>query len=349
MKRVIVTIVSCMMMVSACSEKSSKLVSLPDITTESKEGRSFSSAEIRQMFVDQPWLASGDYFLKRDPQKESIFLVELFADAGERAKTEATQQEKRIARLEEAVFKKETTPITPIQRPQYRKKIGFLIDYQHVNLKDGEAFLKIAREVTTTKGAIYVDHHKIKEVLSKTDCLEKRDLACVSRVSGIYPGVRFLNVVELLSIPTSTKQQNAKARVSIVDTGLSYRHPSLEVEMPIKAEADRQEFMKLIAEKLVEVSFENQNIMPWFCHAFSQESHNRWFISAGSASGLKEGDVLKIIPGGKVVNSPTGTPAAWLPAESKGTVKVERIVNEELAIVSLASGSAPTLEDYLIP
>lgn len=350
-----------MAILSGCSDRGSKLFSFPDIAGETKEeGRAFSNAEVRQMFVDQPWLASGDYFLKRDPKKEATFLIELFSDAGEKARAETAEQEKRIARLEEAVFKKEATskipaPVAPsvetppLQRPQYRMKIGFLVDHQQVSLKDGEALLKVAREITSTKGAIYVDHHKIKEVLSKTDCFEKKDLACVSRISGIYPGVRFLNLVELFSISGPPKQQKAKARISIVDAGLSYRYPSLEAEMPIHTETDRHEFMKIIVEKLVEIALEKQNVMPWYCHAFSQESQNRWFISAGSASGIREGDILRIIPGGKVVSSPTGTPAGWIPSEPKGTVKVERVVNEELAIVSLASGSAPSLEDYLIP
>ena len=348
---------------SACSESSktgiSKVFSPPDITSETKEeGRAFSNAEVRRMFIDQPFLASGDYFLKRNPEKESAFFVEIFADAGSKAKAEASEQEKRIARLEEAVFKKGKETKTkeapaaeapPLRKPEYRMKVGFLVDYQQVNIKDGEAFLKTAREVTTSKGLLYVDHQKIKEILSKSDCFEKRDLACISRISGIYPGTRFLNVVEVLSLPGDRKQQKAKARVSIVDTGLNYRYPSLEVEMPVQTESDRQEFMKLVAEKLAEIALENKNIMPWFCHAFSQESQNRWFVSAGSASGLREGDVLKVIPGGKVVSTPTGTPAGWVPAEAKGTVKVERIVNEELAIVSLVSGSAPSLDDYLIP
>lgn len=360
MNRVMIIFVAIFFITVGCSDMSGKLFSFPDITNETKEeGRAFSNAEVRQMFVDQPWLASGDYFLKRDPKKESTFLIELFSEAGAKAKTEVAEQEKRIARLEEAVFKKETgdkapsppTPVEtpPLQKPTYRIKIGFLLDSQQVNLKDGEAFLKIAREVSTARGAIYVDHHKIKEVLSKTDCFERRDLACVSKVSGIYPGVRFLNVVEILSITGGSRQQKAKARISIVDTGLSYRYPSLEVEMPVQSDSDRREFMKIIAEKLVEISLEKQNIMPWFCHAFSQEDQNRWFISAGSASGIREGDVLRVIPGGKVVNSPTGTPAGWIPAELKGKVRVERVVNEELAIVSLVSGSAPLLEDYLIP
>ncbi|MEJ5300940.1 MAG: hypothetical protein WHS38_08120 [Thermodesulforhabdaceae bacterium] len=349
---------------SACSESGktglSKVFSFPDITSETKEeGRSFSNAEVRRMFIDQPYLASGDYFMKRNPEKESTFFIEVFADAGSKAKAEANEQEKRLARLEEAVFKKEKeaksksaapAEAPPLKKPaEYRMKIGFIVDYKAISIKDGESFLRTAREVTTSRGLLYVDHQTIKEVLSKTDCLEKRDLACVSSISGIYPGVRFLNVVEILSVPSGSKQQKAKARISIVDTGLNYRYPSLEVEMPVQTESNRQEFMKLVAEKLVDIALEKKGIMPWFCHAFSQESQNRWFISAGSASGLQEGDILKVIPSGKIVNAPTGTPAGWVPGDAKGTVKVERIVNEELAIVSLVSGNPPSLEDYLIP
>jgi hypothetical protein len=364
MRKIAVFFMCCMgviVLISGCADMSKdKILYFPDITSETRgEGRTFSNAEVRQMFIDQPWLASGDYFLKRNPEKETTYFFEIFTDVGTKAKAEAAEQERRLARLEEAVFNKDketkakespAVEAPPPRKADYRLKVGFMIDYQQVSLKEGEAFLKVARETALSKGVLYVDHQAIKEVLSKTDCLEKRDLACVSRISGVYPGVRFLNVVETLSLPPAgAKQQKAKARISIVDTGLSYRYPSLEVEMPINSQQDRQEFMKLIAEKLVEIALEKKNVMPWFCHAFSQESQNRWFVSAGSASGLREGDVLRIVPGGKVINSPTGTPAGWVPESAKGTVKVERIINEELAIVSLASGNPPSLEDYLIP
>jgi len=342
----------------------SKVFSPPDITSETKEeGRAYSNAEVRRMFIDQPWLASGDYFLKRNPEKEGGLVWDAAAESAfkEKAEAEAEEKERRLARLEEAVFKKGEDTKTreapaaatlPLRKSEYRVKVGFLVDYQQVGIKEGEAFLKIAREVITSKGLLYVDHHKIKEAVSKTDCLEKRDLGCVSHISKIYPGVRFLNVVEILSLPatpTTGQKQKAKARISIVDSGLSYRYPSLEVEMPIQTESDRQEFMNIVAQKLTDIVLEKKNIMPWFCHAFSQEGQNRWFVNAGPASGLQEGDVLKVVPGGKVVSAPSGIPAGWVPAETNGTVKVERIVNEELAIVGLVSGGTPSLEDYLIP
>ncbi len=320
----------------------------PDIVSEEPlEGHTFSSAQVRQILIDQPFLLSGDYFLRRNPEKEATNLFQIFLGAGEKAKAEASEQEKRLAKLEEAVFRKKESPApSSVAVAEYRIKVGFFIDYQNIDIRDGEVFLKVAKEITQAKGAIFVDHRDIQDVLSRTDCIARKDLGCMSKVVGIYPGARFLHLVEILEVPKAGK---ARARVSIVDTGLNYRYPSMEVEMPINNDKDRQEFMSIIASKLVEISLEKKNTMPWFCKAFSQDEKNRWFISAGSSSGIKEGDVLTIVSGGKIVNAPTGVPAGWIPGNSKGAVKVERIVNPELAIVTLESGAPPDLEDFLIP
>ncbi len=322
----------------------------PDITSETPpEGHTFSSAQVRQVLIDQPFLLSGDYFLRRNPELESTNLFQVFLGAREKAKAEAGEHEKRLAKLEAAVFKKDAGSLEQARPQVYPIKIGFLVDYQQVNLKDGEAFLMVARNATEAKGAVYVNHEEVKEVLSKTDCMEKKDLGCVARIVGIYPGARFLHVVEALTIPSEGKGGEAKAKVSIVDTGLGYRYPSMEVEMPLRNERDRHDFLQLVATKLVEISLEKKNTMPWFCRAFSQDEGNRWFISAGSASGIREGDLFNIIPRGKIVSAPTGVPAGWVPENPKGTVRVDRVINEDLAVVSLASGTPPELEDFLVP
>ncbi|SFM44451.1 hypothetical protein [Thermodesulforhabdus norvegica] len=317
---------------------------LPDITSEKPpEGYTFSSAQVRRIMIDQPFLLSGDYFLKRDPEKESTNLIRIFADAGDKARA-VRDQEERLARLEEAVFKRRLRAEQDI----FATKVGFLVDRDRVKAPAAESFLRVADEETENRGAIFIGDRDIREVLSKTDCLERRDLACISRIVGIYPGVRMLNIVEVLDLP-ETFPANSVARVSIVDTGLSYRYPILEMTMPVKSQAEVNEFLRLLAAKIVDIAMEKKNIMPWYCRAFSEEGDGRWFISAGALSGLHEGDILNVIRSGRLVKAPTGTPAGWIPGDPKGMVQVERLVGEDLAIVSLVSGLPPDLEDFLIP
>lgn len=325
--------------ISGCSP------SFPDIVTEKPpEGYTFSSAEVRRIMLDNPFLLSGDYFLRRNPEKESTNLIKIFADAGEKARTQA-DTEKRLERLEKAILKERE--IRKSLEP-YRTKIGFLVDTQNISVIAGEKFLRIAKETTERNGAIYVDDRDIREVLSKTDCLKRRDLACITKIVGIYPGTRMLNLVEMLSLPDSVPGE-ATARVSIIDTGLAYRYPILEMKMPIKAADDVSSFLNLLASKVVDIAMEKKNLMPWYCHAFSEEEDERWFISAGAISGLKEGDLLNVVRSGKLIKTPTGLPAGWIPGDPKGVVRVERLVADDLAIVSLVSGIPPELEDFLIP
>ncbi len=329
----------CLMAIAACSG------AFPDIVSETPpEGYTFSSAQVRQIMIDNPFLLSGEYFLKRNPEKESTNFIKIFADAGEKARSQA-ETEKRLARLEQAILKKK---IPEGLLEPYRTKIGFLLDAQNVSVVTGERFLKTVKNVTEQSGAIYVDDRDIREVLSKTDCLKRHDLACITRIIGIYPGARMLNLVEQLKVP-DTFPGVAFARVSIIDTGIAYRYPILEIKMPVKNEDDCNKFMDLLASKVVEISMEKKNIMPWYCHAFSEEEDERWFISAGALSGLQEGDLLNVIRGGRLVKAPTGLPAGWVPGDPKGVVRVERLVADDLAIISLESGIPPDLEDFLIP
>jgi hypothetical protein len=51
------------------------------------------------------------------------------------------------------------------------------------------------------------------------------------------------------------------------------------------------------------------------------ETAGRWHISAGQASGLKQGDELWVMGWGEIVRAPTGVPAGWIPASARAGSK----------------------------
>lgn len=323
--------------------------SSPDIVSRDRApGQKYSAAEVREILVDHPFLLSGDYFRERQDLKPFV-LSDILSGAGkgsaETAKESQEAQEKRLAKLEAAVFegRRPGLPTGDV----LRWKVGFLMDTQGVPSYLADRLLTQADRLSVTYDVLFIHHRDLEQVLSQTDCLQRHDLGCIVRITAIYPGVRFLALVESLSVP-ATFPGTAKARFGVVDAGVGYRFPLQQMEMPLKDPADVETFLELIARRSYEQALDHKGLMPWTTHVFSDQK-GEWFLSAGHRSGLMVGDLLDIIGEGRLVNSPTGTPAAWVPGNAKGRLRVERLFGDDLAVCVLVSGSPPNMEDWLIP
>lgn len=323
--------------------------SSPDIVSREKApGQKYSAAEVREVLVDHPFLLSGDYFRERTDLKPFVLADVLSGsrkDSDESAKETQEAQEKRLAKLEAAVF--EGRRPGPPSGDLLRWKVGFLVDSQGVPSYLADRLLAQADRLSVTYDVLFVHHRDLEQVLSQTDCLQRHDLGCIVRITAIYPGVRFLALVESLTIPSSFPG-TAKARFGVVDAGIGYRFPLQQMEMPLRESGDVEKFLELIARRSYEQALDHKGLMPWTTHVFSDQK-GEWFVSAGHRSGLMVGDLLDIIGEGRLVNSPTGTPAAWIPGNAKGRLRVERLFGEDLAVCVLVSGSPPQMEDWLIP
>lgn len=323
--------------------------SSPDIVSKEKApGQKYSAAEVREILVDHPFLLSGDYFRERQDLKPFV-LSDVLSGAGkgsaEAVKESQEAQEKRLAKLEAAVFEGRR-PGLP-SGDLLRWKVGFLLDSQGVPSYLADRLLTQADRLSVTYDVLFVHHRDLEQVLSQTDCLKRRDLGCIVRITAVYPGVRFLALVESLTVPDSFPG-TGRARFGVVDAGIAYRFPLQQMEMPLKDSSDVETFLELIVRRSYEQASDHKGLMPWTTHVFSDQK-GEWFVSAGHRSGLMVGDLLDIVGEGKIVNSPTGTPAAWVPGNARGRLRVERLFGEDLAVCVLVSGSPPQMEDWLIP
>jgi hypothetical protein len=88
-------------------------------------------------------------------------------------------------------------------------------------------------------------------------------------------------------------------------------------------------------------------MIPWYCKSFSKED-GRYYITAGEKSGLMVGQTLRIMTPGKLVKSPTGLPAGWIPGKEKGRLKVELFFGDDFSACSLVSGREPRAEDLIM-
>ncbi|SMC17152.1 hypothetical protein SAMN02746041_00239 [Desulfacinum hydrothermale DSM 13146] len=320
----------------------------PDIVSEEKKpGQEYSAAEVREILIDHPFLLSGDYFRERRDLKPMVLgsvLSQAQEESTEELKAQLKEKEKRLARLEKAVFQGRR-PALPAEA--LRIKVGFLVDPQKVPAHLADRLLAQADRLAVTYDVLFVHHRDLEQVLSGTDCLQKRDLACITRIAAIYPGTRFICLVESVSVPASLPG-TASARFGLVDAGIGYRYPLVQMEMPVKSDADVATFLELMVRRSYEQALDKKSTMPWVTHVFSGQS-GQWFVSAGNRSGLLVGDLLDVVSEGKLVKAPTGVPAAWIPGPPKGRLRVERLFGDDLAIATLVSGDPPQMSDYLIP
>ncbi len=347
--------------------------SAPDIVSkETKEGDAYSADEVRRVTVDQPFLLSGDYFREKKQEKR-IDLGNLLSkneseskDSGveelSNSKIQAQASNPPIPQASNPIPQASNPPIPQASNPipqasnpsipnpsnpqPFPPKVGFILDPESMTRETAKAILLATPQVAKAFPVIVADQDQIMETLTSTDCLEKRDLLCVSRAVGVYPGVRMLALIERFEIPKQMPG-TVRTRIEVVDTGLSVRYPLIEITAQLRNKAEVNTFISQVLRNLFDFAVKKSGIMPWFCRSFSREKQS-WYISAGKMSGLKPGDALRVVSGGKLVKTPAGLPAGWIPGKQKGTLKVDLLFGRDFASCSLTEGEGPDSDDMLL-
>lgn len=327
--------------------------SAPDIvSTDKAEGEAYSADEIRRRTVDQPFLLSGDFFRERERDPETTLRLGRApsdsAQPKEPASQPAPQQTGSGPAPEKAAPSAEPAPPSPGAELRHPIKITMIFDQAAVSREVSRRVRSLLATVAPEHPVLIADPEKVEEMLAAGDCLEQRDLRCIARRLGIYPGVRMLMLVESLQRPDSFPGP-ALARISLVDTGLGYRYPPMEISATVERAARLDAFIEGVLHQVLAFAVDKSRIMPWFCRAFSTEE-DRLYASAGKRSGLKAGDTLAITMPGKLVTSPTGLPAGWVPGEVKGKVRVDVLFGEDFAVCSPVEGTEtlPGPDDLLM-
>jgi hypothetical protein len=337
---------------------------LPDmVSTEKKGDQKYSADDVRRMTVDQPFQISGDYFRERE-QKPSIDLGKVLSDkpegdsASKPAETKApgkTEQEKQLAQapavppVAASVSERPVPAPVPDKKeapalPAFPTKVGIVLDTERIPPDTARDIMRLTPRAIGDLPLVPADPEKVQEVMARVEC-PKKDLACLSVALGVYPGARMVTLVEEFSIPQKDKG-SVTAKISVVDTGLMYRYPVMEITVPIENKDKDAAIAKTLQQPLI-LAAKKSEIMPWFCRAFSAEK-GEWYVSAGKASGLKPGDKLQVTAPGKTVKSPVGLPAGWLDGAQKGTLTVIKLFGEDFAVCVLDKGDGPAPEDLLM-
>ncbi|QTA79389.1 Uncharacterized protein dnl_16570 [Desulfonema limicola] len=297
---------------------------VPDmVSTEKKKGENYSADDVRYLTIDQPFMASGDYFRERK-QDTVIDPAGLFSKS--QAKKTCTAP------------KKEPVP--------FPLKTGVIINRDNINADTAsliyESIVQSAKELPV----IIAESDMVEEAIAQIKCPNKKDLNCISESLGVYPGIRLMIMVEKYIIPAQFPGI-LTAITGFADSGVGFIYPFMEIKVPVNAKSDLDLIMPGIMRNILDYAIPKTHIMPWFCRTFSHEN-NEWYITSGRDSGLKQGDLLKVVSGGKLIKNPAGMPAGWVPGIEKGVVKVHQLFSKDFAVCTLETGKGPDKEDILV-
>ena len=329
----------------------------PDISSEKQEpGQKYSNAEVRRMFVDQPFLGSGDYF--RERQWTGSGEENSGPESAAKDRTEDLGRiEQRVASLEESVHTQqssdldresvqEDSPEAVIDPEQV--KLGFLLD--RTALKPGvekELTAAVTRMARSSSWRIYTDQ-ALQELLAPTGYLQDKNLAKITQTLSLYPGLRMLLLIEDADLPQEYPG-HVGLTLSMVDTGLPYRYPLLEMESEIQKASELDGTLLKIFTRLTEYAAGKSQIMPRHYRVFALKGE-KVVINGGRKSPLAPGDVLDVIPSGETVTTPTGVPVGWMPDTATGRIRVQEILGPDAAVcVPVGEGASPEQGAYVLP
>ena len=330
------------------------------------------AADPRQLAVDQPFMVSGDYFREKNTEEGVNLNLKL---GGEEKKSQASSAlEKRVARLESKVAGTSgeggsaSAPGSPATAPPassatasmapenvppagsvaaatkegsgMRIKVGMLVDRRGVD-REGARLLSNAAYITSVRFPVVpVSPREISEALARKAAAEQGDLGQVTREIAVYPGVRMLVLIDAFRIPESYPGK-AEASVNVMDAGTGHHYPLPVMTAAVKDSADVDIFAKTVMGEAFERATDHSGLMPWFCRVFAREGE-RFYVNAGMRSGLRPGDRLTVVAGGKLVKAPSGVPAGWIPGPSTGVLQVDLNFGKDLSACSLVEGEAPS-------
>lgn len=325
--------------------------SRPDmVSTDKAEGETYSADEIRRRAVDQPFLLSGDFFRERNRDPEVTSPIGSHQAGASKAEAPAQKIKPPPTPPETAGIPRKPEASRPafpdLHSMDHPIKATVVCDPDAVSPEIAGQIQSLFLEMTENQSIIAADQDKVMEILAASGCLQQKDLRCLTERLGVYPGIRMLILVEAFEWPRAFPGTGL-ARLSVVDAGIGYRYPPLEIAGQIQNPSNFDGFAKGVLQQALAFSMNKSRITPWFCRMFYAEGDNI-YISAGQKSGLTVGDVLDVTSPGKLIPSPTGLPAGWIPGKVRGQIRVEGFFGKDFAFCGLIKGEPPTQRDLFM-
>lgn len=241
--------------------------------------------------------------------------------------------EERLAELEAAVERLEQERArAEADFAGLRHGVGLLIDAEHADQAE-TAFGRAA----SGKPALISNTAATRAALADAGCDPRGLLDCAETVA-VYPGLRLIVELQIAGDGTATWRTT--------DTALGWQTREQQLQLPTSNGAIPDIALDSLAEQALRTALDRTRAAPWQARVFSTDEAVA--INAGRAHGLNTGDTLIVTTPGRVLRSPAGQPAGWLPGDTVGRVQVESLAGERVATVRVLDGERPTPEHILI-
>lgn len=263
----------------------------------------------------------------------------------------AAESEARIARLEKALQQEQlaretqqpqtvAAPIQP-QPGQLFEKMGLILPGSLTS--DLQEKLAQALQASSHDYPVaVVSTQELGRQLQEYGCTTSQVDRCSEQLV-IYPGVHYLAQISRLQV----SEDQAVAELRLHDLQLGTTRAAVIVELPAADGEVTVRALRGLTDKIMTDVLTAARATPWSTRAFDQEQ-DEIFLAAGQRSGLEPGMVLAVHEQGRLVRSPTGSIAGWIPGAKKGELQVTQLFGDDYAIAELLDGQPPTPNDPVL-
>lgn len=261
---------------------------------------------------------------------------------------EETENSERIAQLERQLIQQqihsEQRPVAaalPVSGPGPYVKLGLLTRGAVPPALLQQLETQLAA-LAPAYGSTLVSTGVVRAQLSGYGCDAAAVANCLGRLA-VYPGVQTLAVIGA----RESGDGEQELTITLHDASHQISYPSQRMSLPAADGQVATTSLEAVAADILQRSRHVAALAPWSTRVFGQEA-GQWYLAGGQRSGLEVGDVLEVRTGGRLIRSPTGSPAGWIPGELKGKLRLVSFLGEDNAVAELIEGQAPSQTDHLL-
>ncbi len=344
----------------------------PDIVSKKvNKSTGYSNDQVRTIFVDQPFLASGDYFLKSTAAAQAAAQEKKTGNQKNEWTKNIDNNRPQQNRQYHGNYYSSRTTMSGQQTAQgafnrqgfkrlngqdgrtntgsmaLKIKIGILPDSDlegsyamDALCSQADLFFRTRPEVLLIpRIQIYHSFGQNQDTLSSI-VLRK------SKIPGNFSGLRNLLYVNTLEVPKHFPG-TAFFGMKIFDFGLKDGFTMPVFKSTVRNRTDLNNFWRIVLARVWNQVWQNDQILPWFTRVVYQNK-DVICIDAGINSGLKKGQILKVVKQGRIIKSREGVAIGWLPGELKGELEVTGFTGIDKAFAQSFSRFIIDKDDFII-
>ncbi|MQM38882.1 hypothetical protein KBTX_02903 [wastewater metagenome] len=186
-----------------------------------------------------------------------------------------------------------------------------------------------------------VSQQRLRQALDGVECSLDTLAECGPAVAAAS-GARMVALIE----GAAARGGQLPLTVSLVDLDLGVRYPAYRITLPATDGGAAEQSLAALADSVYLHAIERLRLAPRIFHVRST-GDGRWVMDPEGAR-FATGSELTVHEDGRVLRQ-GGTPVAWIPGETVGTLTVQGRTANGLLLLERSSGKAPQAQDFVLP